>query len=111
MGIDVERQNLRRTGARGRQSQDAGPGANISHGLAAQVEPVEELREILATQKEARVEDRRPYAQAEARRLGRSDALAAEDEVIRNKVAQKTAERPVRRSAPISHCRLSARFA
>src|SRR5712671_1680011 len=95
MGIDVERQNLCRTGARGRQSQDAGPGADISHGLAAQVEPVEELREILAAQKEAGVEARRP---------GRSDTLAAEDEVIReemNEVAQKTAERPVRRSAPI----------
>ena len=107
MGIDVERQNLRRTGARGRQSQDAGPGADISHGLAAQVEPVEELREILAAQKEARVKDRRPYPQAEARRPGRSDALAAKDEVIReemNKVAQKTAERPVRRSsAPIEN--------
>src|SRR6185312_2677107 len=86
MGIDVERQNLRGTGARGRQSQDARPGANISHGLAAQVEPVEELREILATQKEAGVEDRRPYTEAEARRPGRSDALAAEDEVIRKEV-------------------------
>src|SRR5258707_7346376 len=106
MGIDVERQNLCRTGARGRQSQDAGPGADISHGLAAQVEPVEELREILAAQKEAGVEDRRPYAQAEARRLGRSDTLAAEDEVIReemNEVAQKTAARPLLRSAPIQN--------
>ena len=106
MGIDVERQNLCRTGARGRQSQDAGPGANISHGLAAQVETVEEFREIFATQKEAGVEDRRPDAQAEARRPGRSDALAAENEVIReemNEVAQKTAERPVRRSAPIEN--------
>ena len=52
------------------------------------------------------MEDRRPYAQAEARRLGRSDGLAAKDEVIReemNKVAQKTAERPVRLSAPIEN--------
>jgi hypothetical protein len=52
------------------------------------------------------VEDRRPYAQAEARRPGRSDALAAKDEVIReemNKVTQKTAERSVRRSAPIAN--------
>jgi hypothetical protein len=58
----------------------------------------------LAAQEEAGVEDRRPYAQAEARRPGRSDALAAEDQVIReemNEVAQKTAEWPVRRSAPI----------
>src|ERR1700752_3392539 len=104
MGIDVERQNLRRTGARGRQSQDAGPGADISHGLAAQIEPVEELREILATQKKAGVEDGRPYAPTEARRPGRSNTLATEDEVIReemNKVAQKTAKRPVRRSAPV----------
>src|SRR5881394_3467683 len=104
MGIDVERQNLCRTRACGRQSQDAGPGADISHGLAAQVEPVEELREILAAQKEAGVEDRRPYAQAEARRPGRSDTLAAEDQVVReemNEVAQKATERPVRPSAPI----------
>src|SRR5258708_12722434 len=103
MGVGGRRQTLCRTGARGRQSQDAGPGADISHGLAAQVEPVEELREILAAQKEAGVEDRRPYAQAEARRPGRSDTLAAEDEVIReemNEVAQKTPEQPVLLSPP-----------
>ena len=106
MRIDVERQNLRCTRARGRQSQDAGPGANISHGLAAQVEPIEELRKVLATQKEAGVKDRWPYAQAEACRPGRSDAPAAKDEVIgekMNKVAQKAAERPVRRSATIEN--------
>jgi len=42
----------------------AGPGANISHGLAAQVEPVEELAKYSLLRKTG-VEDRRPYAQAE----------------------------------------------
>jgi len=104
MGIDVERQNLCRTGARGRQSQDAGPSADITHGLAAQIQAVEELGKILAAQKEAGVEDCRSYAQPEARRPGRSDTLAVQDEVIReemNESAQKATERPMRRSVPI----------
>ena len=39
--IDVKRQDLSGTGACCRESENAGPGANISHNLTAQVEPVE----------------------------------------------------------------------
>jgi hypothetical protein len=37
--IDVKRQHLSGTGACCRESENTGPGANISHALTAQVEP------------------------------------------------------------------------
>jgi hypothetical protein len=55
IGIDIERQDVVGTGSRGRESQNARPGADISHALTAEVEPVEEFREILAAEKEARM--------------------------------------------------------
>src|SRR4029434_10917992 len=58
--IDVKRQDLSGTGACCRESENTGPGANISHALTAQIEPIEVFREILAAQKEARVEHGRP---------------------------------------------------
>src|SRR5262245_10230375 len=93
--IDVKRQDFSGTGACCRESENTGPGANISHALTAQVEPVEVFREILATKKEARVEHGRSNAQVEARCSDRPDAPAAEDEVIgkeMNEGTQKAAE-------------------
>src|SRR5215510_4884971 len=93
--IDVKRQDLSGTGACCGESENARPGANIGHPLTAQVEPVEVFREILAAEKEARVEHSRSNAQVEARCSDRADAPAAEDKVIgkeMNEGAQKAAE-------------------
>jgi len=88
--IDVKRQDLSGTGACCRESENAGPGANISHALTAQVEPVEVFREIFAAQKEARVEHGRPNTQVEARCSDRPDAPAAEDKVIGKEMNEGT---------------------
>src|SRR5262249_31517792 len=87
--IDVKRQDLSGTGACCRESENTGPGANISHALTAQVEPVEVFREILAAEKEARVEHCRPNTQVEARCSDRPDA-AAEDKVIGKEMNEGT---------------------
>src|SRR5215510_410070 len=106
--IDVKRQDLSGTGACRRESENAGPGANISHALTAQVEPVEVFREILATEKEARVEHGRPNTQVEARCPDRPDALAVKDKVIgkeMNEGTEKAAERPVSTALNETACR------
>jgi hypothetical protein len=88
--IDVERQDLSGTGACCRESENTGPGANISHALTAQVEPVEVFREILAAEKEAWVEHCRANTQVEARCSDRPDAPAAEDKVIGKEMNEGT---------------------
>src|SRR4030095_2343704 len=80
--IDVKRQDLSGTGARCRESENTGPGANISHALTAQVEPVEVFREILAAEKDARVKHGRPNTQVAARCPDGPAALAAKDEAM-----------------------------
>jgi hypothetical protein len=82
--------DLSGTGACCRESENAGPGANISHNLTAQVEPVEEFREILAAEKEARVEHGRPNTEVEAGCPDRPDALAAKDKVIGKEMNEGT---------------------
>src|SRR4029453_14501189 len=52
--VDIKRQLPRRTGSCCSESENSGPGANISHPLTAQGEPVELFREILAAEKDTR---------------------------------------------------------
>src|SRR4030095_8713415 len=80
--IDIKRQHPSGTGACCSESENTRPGANISHALTAQVEPVEVFREILAAEKDTRVKHGRPNTQVEARCSDRPGAPAAEDKVI-----------------------------
>ena len=72
--------------------------------LPLEIQPVDELGEILAAEEKAGMEHRRPYAEAKACRVGGSDALAVENQMIgneKNEAPHKTAEWPVRRSWPV----------
>src|ERR1700722_17505124 len=72
--IYVERQDVRRAGACSCKRQDAGSGADISDVLTPQVQPVDELGEIFATEKKTRMEHGRQHAQAEPCRPGGADS-------------------------------------
>ena len=85
VGIDVGRKHIGSAGPRCRQRQDARTGADVDDGLAGEIEPVDELREALAGDEEARVKNRRAYAEAKARRPREPSALPAEDQVVRKK--------------------------
>ena len=100
IGIDVDRHHLGGAGARRRQRDDAGPGADIEHGAAAQIELRDEAGEIFAGDEVARMKDGRPHGEAKAVGAHGPGAAAVEHEIVGHEMdgAAKSAARQVGRS-------------
>src|SRR5579883_2697822 len=97
--IDVNSHDARCTGARSRQRKYPGPGANIRHPSASEVELRHKAGEIFAGEKVARMKHRRRNCEAQTQDLSGRGAAAGQDEFMRQVVND-----PVRQPRLASPC-------
>jgi len=101
--IDVDRDHPIRPGARGGERQDAGAGADLRDGFSLEIELVDEAGEILAGQKEARVEDGRADDEPKAGGARLPRRAVGEEEMVgeeMDEAAQEPTRHAVRRARP-----------